>query len=289
MSDRKRHGLVLLLVVALIAASFAVIATKPTSLGLDLKGGVELVYQGQPTAQEPHVTQAALQRAVDVMENRVNQLGVSQALIQTQSGNQIIVQLPNVHNVAQAEAEVGTTARLEFYDWEANVLTPAGKPAADGLLDQDPGSLTLSQAGGGQPGVNSSSAGAMSFYNAVKLASKQPYSASKQNANFGNQYFLFGAPGSSACQAYYKATGKKPQPGVHCLISGPVSVPTSTSRSAAIRQLEAGLSPAETKGAQVLVVKRGTVVLEAASPNFSTRAPYGSPNAGYYVLHDNVA
>ena len=62
MSDRKRHGLVLLLVVGLIAASFAVIATKKTSLGLDLKGGVELVYKAKPSPESP-VTPASLQRA----------------------------------------------------------------------------------------------------------------------------------------------------------------------------------------------------------------------------------
>ena len=49
MTDRQRHGLILLLVAGLIAASFALIATKKTRLGLDLKGGVELVYQAEPT------------------------------------------------------------------------------------------------------------------------------------------------------------------------------------------------------------------------------------------------
>ncbi len=49
MTDRQRHGFILLLVVGLVAASIAIIATRPTRLGLDLKGGVELVYQASPT------------------------------------------------------------------------------------------------------------------------------------------------------------------------------------------------------------------------------------------------
>ena len=81
MTDRQRHGFILLLVAGLIAASAALIAIKPTRLGLDLKGGVELVYRAVPKASSP-INQAALQRAVDVMNDRVNQLGVSQPQIE---------------------------------------------------------------------------------------------------------------------------------------------------------------------------------------------------------------
>ena len=52
MSDRRRSLFILLLVVGLLAGSLAAIATKSTRLGLDLKGGVQLVYQAKGTAQE---------------------------------------------------------------------------------------------------------------------------------------------------------------------------------------------------------------------------------------------
>ena len=74
MTDRRRNGLILLLVLGLLAGSFAAIATKKTKLGLDLKGGVELVYQGAPTPQVPKVTQAALDRAVEIIRERVGAL-----------------------------------------------------------------------------------------------------------------------------------------------------------------------------------------------------------------------
>ena len=48
MTDRRRNLFVLLLVAGLLVASLAVIVTKPTRLGLDLKGGVSLIYQGKP-------------------------------------------------------------------------------------------------------------------------------------------------------------------------------------------------------------------------------------------------
>src|SRR5579875_1367933 len=192
MTDRKRHGFILLLVAGLIAASVAFIATRPTRLGLDLKGGVELVYKALPTRETPSITPAALQRAVDVMNNRVNQLGVSQPQITTDGKNLIDVQLPNVTNVAQAEALVGKTSQLYFYDWEANVLTPTGQPAAEGIVSSDPQSIALSQGNGTSifPGDDSSVAGAMSFYQAVSLAAKQPLVAnSKGTSGAGNQYF----------------------------------------------------------------------------------------------------
>jgi SecD/SecF fusion protein len=291
MTDRRRHGLILLLVAGLIAASLAAIATKKTVLGLDLKGGVELVYQGLPTQQTPHVDQAALQRAVDVMENRVNALGVTQPQIQTEGNNLIDVQLPDVKNVAQAESEVGTTAQLYFYDWEANALTPTGHTVASLLPVQDPSAVRISQAGGGEPGTDSASAGAMSFYAAVKLASQQPYSAAKDGSRLGAFYYLFGAPGSSACKAYYAATQKKPEAGVHCLITEPLNVFPGMTHAKAMKALETGLSKAETTGAQALVVKQGTVVLQASPTSFvqSQWPSYGSPNTGYYVLRDKVA
>src|SRR5436305_10597452 len=117
MTDRQRNVFILALVAGLIAASFAVVFNFKTYLGLDLKGGIQLIYQGKPTPQTPHVTQAALQRAVDVMNSRVNQLGVSEPSIATESNDLISVQLPAVQNTKRAEQLVGTTARLEFYDW----------------------------------------------------------------------------------------------------------------------------------------------------------------------------
>ena len=198
MTDRQRNGLILALVVGLIAASVVVISTSKTFLGLDLQGGVQLIYQGQPTPQTPHVTQAALSRAVDIMRQRVDQLGVSEPQIQTTGGNQISVGLPNVKDTTRAEKLVGATARLEFYDWERWALTPSGKPVATLLPTQDQSAVTtiqgLPSAPPGSPG-----AGSMGLYPAAQLAAKQPKQVSSDNARKGPEYFMFGAPGSAVC------------------------------------------------------------------------------------------
>src|SRR5579859_7636602 len=169
MSDRQRHGFVLLLVAGLIAASLFVIFTQKTQLGLDLKGGIQLTYQGEPSPQTPHVTQDALNRAVDIMRERVDAFGVSEPEIQTSGGNQITVGLPAVQNTARAEQEVGTTAELYFYDWEANALTPNGKTVASQLQAQDPTAVTISQGSSFAP-PGEPNAGAVPLYQAVVTA-----------------------------------------------------------------------------------------------------------------------
>src|SRR5919112_2642187 len=127
MTDRRRNLLILLLVAGLLAASVGVIATKTTRLGLDLKGGVSLIYQAKPTKQSA-VTGEAVDRTLDIMRERVDQLGVSEPEIQRTGEDQIDVSLPDVKNADQAQQQVGTTAQLYFYDWEKSVVGANGKP-----------------------------------------------------------------------------------------------------------------------------------------------------------------
>jgi len=130
MTERRRNLFILLVVVGLLAGSLAVIATKKTRLGLDLKGGVELVYEGRPTPQQPKVTTEALARTVDLVRERVNALGVSESEVQQAASNQIVVSLPDFKDTKRAQKQVGSTAQLAFYDWETNVIGASGKPDA---------------------------------------------------------------------------------------------------------------------------------------------------------------
>jgi SecD/SecF fusion protein len=121
MISRRRNLFVILLMAGLLLASLVVIATKETRLGLDLKGGVELVYQGEPTPQT-EVTPEAVDRSIDIIRERVDQLGVAEPEIQRIGSDQISVGLPGVKDLARAKKQVGTTAQLFFYDWEKNVI-----------------------------------------------------------------------------------------------------------------------------------------------------------------------
>jgi SecD/SecF fusion protein len=163
MTDRRRNLLVLLIVFGLLAASLVVIATKPTKLGLDLKGGVELVYQGKPTAQSKVDTES-LERAIDIMRKRVDSLGVAQPEIQRSGADEIDVALPDVSNATRAQEEVGKTAQLYFYDWEPSVIGPNGQPEpSEGTVTGD---TTSGGAGGATAGLPE--------YQAVLRAAKRP-------------------------------------------------------------------------------------------------------------------
>ena len=131
MSDRRRSLFVLLIVVALMGASLAVVLTKPTKLGLDLQGGVQLVYQAQPTAAQPVVDPDAMQRSIDLMQQRVNAFGVNEAELYQSGKDQIEVNLPGVDDAETAAQQVGSTAQLFFYDWEANLLDDKCKTNPD--------------------------------------------------------------------------------------------------------------------------------------------------------------
>src|SRR3954468_20818300 len=160
MTDRRRNLFILLLVAGLLVGSFVVLATKQTRLGLDLKGGVELVYQADPTPQQPTVNQEALDRAIDVMRERGDELGVAEPEIQRNGENQIAVALPSVTNAQKAQEQVGKVAQLFFYDWEKSVRGPGCKPAPD-----DP-----AVTGGSQAGLQS----ALPLYDALQIAAECP-------------------------------------------------------------------------------------------------------------------
>ena len=127
MHERSRNLLILLIVVGILAASAVAIALKPTQLGLELKGGVSLVYKATPSAANK-VESSTIEQTIEIMRKRVGLGGVSQPEITSRGKDEIDVALPNVTNAKHAEEEVGKPAQLEFYNWERNVLGPSGKP-----------------------------------------------------------------------------------------------------------------------------------------------------------------
>ena len=174
MTDRRRNLFVLLLILGLLIGSAVVLTSKPTKLGLDLQGGVELTYQAQPTRSTP-VTEEALDQAIGVMRDRIDQLGVAEPEIQRTGDNQISVALPDVDNLAEAIKQVGTVAQLAFYDWEVNVIGPSGKPEPE-----DPNVTGGSAAG---------QVGALTLYDAVLRASERPAKVEPNNSREDSLFY----------------------------------------------------------------------------------------------------
>ncbi|MBA2763618.1 MAG: protein translocase subunit SecD [Thermoleophilaceae bacterium] len=127
MTDRRRNLAIILAVLVLLGGAVAVILTMPTRLGLDLRGGVELIYQGVPTPKVPEITPQTIDDAIGTIRKRTDSLGVSEPEIQRAGPDQISISLPDVANADRAIEQVGTTAQLQFYDWETNVFTSEGE------------------------------------------------------------------------------------------------------------------------------------------------------------------
>jgi protein-export membrane protein SecD len=84
-------------------------------LGLDLQGGMYLKLAVDDTALPPDVKlEEAVSRALEILRNRIDALGVAEPIIQREGDKFIIIQLPGEKNPERALSIIGKTALLEF-------------------------------------------------------------------------------------------------------------------------------------------------------------------------------
>ncbi|QNP73813.1 protein translocase subunit SecD [Streptomyces roseirectus] len=105
-------ALILIAIVGLTAGMFATGDTTPR-LGIDLAGGTSITLEAKAD-QGSAINKSNMDTAVEIMNRRVNGLGVSEAEVQTQGETNIIVNIPKGTNSEEARAQVGTTAKLYF-------------------------------------------------------------------------------------------------------------------------------------------------------------------------------
>lgn len=104
--------------------------------GLDLQGGTHVVLEAVDTPEAP-VNEDAVQRVVKIVEKRVNELGLTEPVIQRQGERRIIVELPGVKDPEKAIEILGKTAMLEFQDEAGNtVMTGQDLKDAKAQIDQ---------------------------------------------------------------------------------------------------------------------------------------------------------
>jgi SecD/SecF fusion protein len=251
MSGRRRNISVLLLVLALCVAAGTVIATQPTVLGLDLKGGTELVYQARPTPQTPTVDASAIDRSIEIIRRRTDTLGVAEPEISRLGSTGLIVGLPNVQNAQQAIQQIGKTSQLHLYDFEANVIPNPKTKAAPKDPKQPPQPVP--------PSIYSFS----NLYSAVKFASaRKPSCPANECTTKGPTYYLF-------------------DKGTHRLRAGPAS-----KRPDLFLLFKNEKQP---PGTQVLAVPQGTVVVaDARHPSLDSSVAQLAKGP-QFVLRDRAA
>lgn len=109
--------------------------------GLDLQGGTHVVLEAIDTPEAP-VNEDAVQRVVKIIEKRVNELGLTEPMIQRQGERRIIVELPGVKDPDKAIEVLGKTAMLEFQD-DSGVTVMTGQDLKDAKAQIDQGNQNL--------------------------------------------------------------------------------------------------------------------------------------------------
>jgi preprotein translocase subunit SecD len=102
------------LILALAIAAGALLVSFPLQLGLDLRGGSQLTLQVLPAGSIRSVQKEQLEAVKDVLERRINGLGVAESTLQTVGDDQLVLQLPGEQDPSRAAKVLGTTALLEF-------------------------------------------------------------------------------------------------------------------------------------------------------------------------------
>ena len=123
-------------------------ATYPFRLGLDLAGGSRLVFRADVSKTEASEVGEAMASLRDVIERRINILGVSEPVVTTEksfNGNEyrLVVELPGVTNLDQAAKVIGETPLLEF-----KTIRPDG-PEKDKIIKarQDLSNMVVNEKG----------------------------------------------------------------------------------------------------------------------------------------------
>lgn len=95
---------------------------KKINLGLDLRGGFEVLYKVEPVKKGQKIDKAALADTAAALDRRVNALGVSEPQISVEGNNRIRVQLAGVKDQNEARKMLSTTANLTFRDVNDKVM-----------------------------------------------------------------------------------------------------------------------------------------------------------------------
>ncbi|MER5406860.1 protein translocase subunit SecD [Streptomyces sp. NPDC002769] len=220
-SAQSRPGrslaLILIAIVALTGGMFLSGHSTPR-LGIDLAGGTSITLEAKNEPGQPNaINKTNMNTAVDIMNRRVNGLGVSEAEVQTQGDRNIIVNIPKGTNSKQAREQVGTTAKLYFRpvlatEVSGNAATASPSPSAsssdsskDKASDKATGKATSSSSA--TPSATATSQG-RAVTDALKADATPSASASaKSSASTGTTPSPSGSvdPAAAKLQAQYAA------------------------------------------------------------------------------------
>jgi SecD/SecF fusion protein len=152
-TDRTRNHLILLVMLVLIGLTGVVAWAKSPVLGLDLKGGLEVVLKAVPNDPKNPPTQAQIDQAISIIRSRVDKLGVSEPEIRKEAGNQVSIALAGIKDPRAAASIIGSTGQLWMLDYTGS-LEPTVSRSATGTASYRPTLYSLLNAAKNRPNTH---------------------------------------------------------------------------------------------------------------------------------------
>ena len=120
----------------------------PLKRGLDLQGGMYLALEVDETKGVVQNKSEAIDRALKVVRNRIDEFGVSEPVVQKVGTDRIVVELPGIDDRARAEALVQNSAFLQFQITDKTQALEKSLARIDAAVKQSGGATTLASAKG---------------------------------------------------------------------------------------------------------------------------------------------
>jgi len=211
---------------------FVQLQKRAIKLGLDLQGGMHVVLEVDKSQLDENAAKDAVDRALEIIRNRIDEFGVSEPLIQKQGNDRIVVELPALQDPERARNLIGQTALLEF----KLVESPENTQALFKKLDKIAEKMSPTSATPTPKEAGATDAFENPFGDSAKLAANKADSTkdtttatADENANALTQYLEFtGTNYSVQDQDYEKVKAILEHPDVKAAIPAEDQIAWST-------------------------------------------------------------
>ena len=149
-TDRAKNHLILLAMLVLLALTGLVAAVRSPVLGLDLRGGLEVVLKAVPNDPKNPPTKEQIDQAISIIRSRVDKLGVSEPEIRKEADNQVSIALAGIKDPKAAASIIGSTGQLYMLDYQGS-LEPTVSASAGGQTNYRPTLYALLKAAQNRP------------------------------------------------------------------------------------------------------------------------------------------
>ena len=152
-TDRAKNHLILLAMLVLLGLTGVVAVVRSPVLGLDLRGGLEVVLKAVPNDPKNPPTQDQINQAISIIRSRVDKLGVSEPEIRKEANNQVSIALAGIKDPKAAASIIGSTGQLFMLDY-TGTLEPVVSKSASGQASYRPSLYALLNAAKNRPNTH---------------------------------------------------------------------------------------------------------------------------------------